>query len=718
MTPDPPGVPPPATLPASVKLPRPGPTALGLLAISVGLWLASAGGLGVPRRLAQLVVAGMVVAALGFLAQSIRKLWRGDWLEGQEGRWLLAVLALAGLTYGIGLGHEIGLLSFADEGIFRAQAERINRGQLLKGWFIYPHLLFYLDAFALWLGGLFRGPVEALARGVYGLSDPVYVNALLTRFVTGLLGAATVLPTFLLGRRLGGSVAAALAGGLVAFSPLYLEVAHLNLSDVPAGFFATLTVWAAVRLLDGESTGGYVLAGLAAGLAAGSKYPAGVAAVAIFAVWLRARLASRRAPVEPTSRSPYNQPWGLAVAAGAAIAAFLATTPSLLAFPQAVLGGGADPLFGARLYNDRGWVGVAHASNLAFYGKEIAYGLGLGALVAGLSGLGLLAFDRAERPRLARLGWAMAFPLTFGLLLLAMRLAVRRNLMPILPALAVALAVGAALLWQRAGRLASPWRGLGRAALALAVLLPPAATSAGLLVTWSFPTTRQQAVAWIGQHFPPGSYVVREDYTPDLGPPLRFFQRRPRMAIRIPPPEMADPKHDFLIVASDAYGRFLRLDREGDPEVADPARRYRELFARHPEVAIFQPDRLHGGPEVRIFHLDPEAPPFARAARFGAADAWPAADAMRPAGATAVAFSEEGSWAMFKAHLAAGSYRAILQASAGGELEIRTREDSVLARVPITPESPARVELPRPEKYFFYVSLPAGSRLEGLSLEP
>ncbi|HEX4955722.1 MAG TPA: glycosyltransferase family 39 protein [Thermoanaerobaculia bacterium] len=702
-----------------MKLPRPGslapgPVALGLLAISVALWLASAGGLGVPRRLSQLVVVATVLAALGFLAQAIGRLWRGEWLEGPEGRWLLGVLALAGLTYGLGLGHEIGLLSFADEGIFRAQAERINRGQLLKGWFIYPHLLFYLDAFGLWLGGLFRGPVDAVARGVYGLTDPLLVNALITRWVTGALGAATVVPAFLLGRRLGGSVAAVLAGGLVALSPLYLEIAHLNLSDVPAGFFATMTVWAAARLLDGESTRGYVLAGLCAGLAAGSKYPAGVSALAIFAVWLRARLPAH----QPAAGSATGRPWGLPVAAGAAIAAFVTTTPSLLAFPQAVLGGGADPLFGVRLYNDQGWVGVAHASNLAFYGKEILRGLGLGALVAGLGGLGVMAFDRAERPRFARLAWAMAFPLAFGLLLLGMKLAVRRNLMPILPAMAMALAVGAAVLWRRAGSLTPRWRALARAALALAVLVPPAVTATGLLVRWSFPTTRQQAVAWIGQHFPPGAYVIREDYSPDLGPPLRYFQRRPRMAIRIPPAEMVDPKHDYLIVASEAYGRFLRPDREGDPQVADPARRYRELFARYPEVARFEPDRLHGGPEVRIFQLDPETPTFAPAVRFGAEDAWPATDAMRPEGATEVVFSEDGSWAMFKSHLAAGSYGVTLVADAAGELAIRTREDGELARLPIGPDAPARVELPRAAKYFFYLSLPPGSRLEGLELAP
>ncbi|HLE85138.1 MAG TPA: glycosyltransferase family 39 protein, partial [Thermoanaerobaculia bacterium] len=412
----------------------------GLWAATVALWLLDALGRGLPAAVDR-VVAGLALSATAaLLVRAVRRRWR----EGLAGRLLLAVLALALAACFIGLASELTTRYFGDEGIYRANARRINGGQLLRPYFVYPHLLFHLDALALWLAGLFGPVVPRLASALYGVEGVGPVAALVTRGVTALLGALTAAPVFAAARRVAGLFAAATAGALAALSPLYLEVAHLNLSDVPGAFFAAMTVMQCAALLDGESRRGYLLAGLWAGLAAGGKYPAGVVAVAIAAVWLRWRIAERR------------WGWGLPWAGAAALAAFLATTPSLLAFPAAVFsGGGKDILLGVRQYAGSGWTGVVRESNLAYYGWLLRLDKGLPALGLGLTGIaGLGSRERA------RWLWLTPFPAAYLILILAMNVAVSRNLLPALPALAVLLGAGAAgwlrwldrLLPEAAGR--------------------------------------------------------------------------------------------------------------------------------------------------------------------------------------------------------------------------------------------------------------------------
>ena len=81
-------------------------------------------------------------------------------------------------------------------------------------------------------------------------------------------------------------LAATFASALIIFSPLYNSIAHQLIADVPAAAFGAFSLYFVSRLLEEERLEDYLLAGAAAGLAAASKYPGGMVAVAIFAVWL------------------------------------------------------------------------------------------------------------------------------------------------------------------------------------------------------------------------------------------------------------------------------------------------------------------------------------------------------------------------------------------------------------------------------------------------
>jgi len=726
---------------------------VGLASVVVlALWLADA--LGATLSGASLLGARLAVLAAGgaSVALAVRAAYR-LWRQGGAARWLVVLALLALVLCFLGLGHESASRDFGDEGIYRAQAERINQeGQLLKPWFIYPHLLFFLDALALWIASLFGPAVATLSRELYGISGALPVAVLVTRSVTALPGGLTVAPVFIGARRLAGDRAAVAAGALVALSPLWIEIAHLNLSDVVGGFFAAMTVMQVTALIERERTRDYLLAGTWAGLAAGGKYPAGVVAVAIAGAWLLCRVRPRTADGSAAGRDAIarNATWsaraGIVWAAAAALAAFLATTPSLLAYPAAALGlhgGGADLFFGVRQYSARGWTGVVHQSNALYYLQQLVRAFGVPALVAGTVGIGLL--PGRNRRRVVAL---LPFPVVYLGLLLSMEMAVRRNLLPVLPVVAMLLGAGLAGAWGRvAGSVESDRRdGRDRRGLpdkarprsrrvriawamaaALLILGPPAGRSATQAVRFVQPTTREVAAAWMETHLPPGSFLVREAYTPRPGPSWRFPSRNPRFAIRLTQDELRDPRNDFLLLAAGSYRRFLDPHNLDDPVLASGRRRYQEIFRDFDLVHRWRDGRFRAGPEIRLYRLDPANPPYATAARFGPGDALLRSPAMAtgrpsasaPPGTNAIIYTKTGQWSLYKPFLEAGSYQVTLATRApSGQVEVRDRANRLLASAAFVGAPVVSVRLPERQKVFLYVTLPPGSSLSAVAVEP
>jgi hypothetical protein len=686
--------------------------AVASAAVVLLLWLLVITHHGLPRRVNQAALAAALILGSAWLSRLAGRLWRGELMDRTAGRFLLLATAIALLAQAIGLGHEIGALYFADEGWFLAEAKRINAERPLRPWFVYPHFLFYWDALALWVADLCGPLVPAVARRLWSVEGALNVSAVVTRAASALLAALATVPTFLGARRLalapadGGErddAAAARAGLaaalLLALSPTLVEVGHLNLADVPAGFWSACAAYGVALLIERETVRRYVLTGAAAGLAAVSKYPAGVVAVAIAAVWLRGVIARRRLGA------------GLLWAALAASAAFVLAMPSILRFPDVAFIGGEghpDVFFGVRLYGNARWHGVVRESNALYYLRELAHAFGWPALALGGAGVATLA--RSHR---RRLGWMLPFPLVHLALLLAMAVAVRRNLMPLLPFLAIVLGSGLAGLYSWC---AARWRRPLAAAVAAAVFVAPSAATAVLLVQQSRPTTRDEAAAWMRAHLPPGSFLVQEQYTPLVGPEEVFPARRPRFAARLEPQVLRDARHDYLLLSSEAYGRFFdsrNLEKLASDETA---RRYRDIFTTTPLVREWTPGRFQDGPTLRLYRLDPAAPNYPGSGRLDAEQALVSAASMRPDGAD-IHFDRAGEWALFKTRLDAGAYRLRAPGAAGGRLRVRTREDDRETIAPLD-NGLARFSLDRPRKVFLYLELEPGSRLSELTIEP
>jgi len=676
----------------------------------IALWLIdalAAPNAGTPATVDTLAAWAAVTATAAVVALQATRLWRA----GRSGRILLAVLVLAGVTYFTGLGQEVTGRYFGDEGIYLAQALRINQhGQLLRPWFIYPHLLFYLDAVALWLASALGPIVPWLARVLYGVTEPSAIAPLVTRGVTALLGFGAVAPAYVAARRIAGEVAAPIAGALLALCPLFIQVAHLNISDVAGAFFAAMAFMQCALLLDAETRRDYLLAGLWSGLAAGGKYPAGVVAIAVAGVWLGWRLRRR------------DLRFGLLWAAAAAIAGFVGTTPSFLAFPGAAFSGqGTDVTFGFRQYAQAGWSGVVRASNVAYYLGQLRGAFGLPALVLGLAGIPWL--NRTARCRLL---WLAPFPVAYLALMLAMHIALPRNLLPVLPALAALAGAGISAWVVLAARRIPPTRLRNGVAVLVVTICLALPIWKGVVSTIRFarPSTRELAAAWIPAHLPPGSALVQEVYTPLILPEHLYPSVRTRFVVRLPPDQLRDPRFDFIFVASAAYNRFFHLEALDDRFEEGGRERYEQIFETFPPVKDWVPGTFRAGPVLRLFELDPEHPPWGSAIHRRASDLLTRAPEMRPDDGGPIVFRSPGQWALAKGYLEPGRYTVTVDAdltAAGGAgrggVQVMTREGEEIDVNLFVGGASTTVDLPRRAKYFVYLRLPEGSVLRGVRIE-
>lgn len=584
---------------------------------------------------------------------------------------LAALLLVALLLRFTGLHHEVADRPWLDEGTYVHHAQQIRAGEPWSATFVYPHLTYYAESALLWLQERLEGPWSALCREWLGITNPLERTWLWLRTYAALLGALVVLPVYLAAERLAagprrgrpalGWAAGAVAGLLIVFSPLVNRLTHVNISDGPAAVFAAFCFAAAVGLLDRESARGYLLAGVAGGLAAASKYPAGLVVVAVFAVWVRHRLGRGGGGGDER-----GTPWGLMWAALAALAVFLAATPSFFVFPDAALHGDRGVLFGVRQYAGGGWIGVQPRSNLGFYGGLLLHQLGWPALLAAVAGVAL-----AGRELRRRLAWMTPFPLLYLALVCAMTLVVPRNLLPAVPPLAVFAGVGVASagswMWERWGAARRIKTAAGAAAALLLVAVPavPAVTAS---LAMAAPSTLELARQWMVENLPPGTFVLREEYTPNL-PGEHFVSWKSRFAARVPWEVARGEGVDYVVLASTAYSRFFDPEARTEEHHAIYLDWYRRTFAELPELLRVEPNRLRWGPEVRVFRLPPAADMAAGPFRFAAGAIFVPDGAMRRDDGAVVQFYLPGQWISVKPYLPSGRYR--VRVAGEGELDGR-----------------------------------------------
>jgi hypothetical protein len=409
---------------------------------------------------------------------------------------LAAVLvgALALRLWGIGHGLPFSY-NIDEEGHFVPVAIGFFGHGLDPRYFLNPpgytellHLVF-----AVWFGGR-----EQVAHAYVEHPSEVF---LIARVACALLGTAAVWLLHLVGARLFdrrvGLLAAAL--GAVAFLPVFYS--HLALNDVPALLPVTLALLATALVLTRGGAGPLVLGGLAVGVAAGTKYTAGIVLLPLVTAIAVCALEDRR----PLLRALIVP---LAIVLGASVAGFFVANPhAFLSFSdfrsgissQRELAGG-DELSKLGLTQDNGVV---------YYLWTFTWGIGwVPALAAVAGAIRLLLRD----PRLALV--LLPAPILYVLYMGGQQRYFGRWALPLFPIamlLAASVAVPAvAWVARRAPRLALP----AGIVVVLALLGQGLVYSVHVDRVLARPDTRGSAHDWLVANVPAGAKLVLEPIVP------------------------------------------------------------------------------------------------------------------------------------------------------------------------------------------------------------
>jgi hypothetical protein len=515
--------------------------------------------------------------------------------------------------------------------------------------FKYPSFAIDLQVISLalvkaWLALMGQARSGLELQAVYFMDPtPFYLAG---RVVTAVLGALTVWPAYGIAKRAGGLGAALLAGLLVALSVPLIAKSQVIEVDVPLALFVTLAVALAVRLADPASARPLrtaIVTGVAAGLAASTKYPGAIALVpALVAAWLRGR-ADRTFGLRGTIRAA-------ACIGVSMLAAFFLTSPYVVL---------DHATFSSQLAEERqhmvlGHFGSAEGATWLYYARAWFTTL-LGPVVGVFALAGLTWFGVLRRAPWALIVSSCVVP--FMVILCSWTMRADRYILAILPLALVAAAVtlyavaalGLARRSSRAGKRRlgaglSPrvsWAlGIGLAALLLVFDLPRWAAHARQLG----PDSRTLALRWVEANVPAGSLLAVESYGPPLVSPISLsavdrelfaeLRRRgfaPPLYGVLPIPmfqvvaersaALYDPRLyrgvDFWIVSASVRDRY-----RGDPaRFRSQVAFYDTLATRWIEVARFAPSTGNGAPIFvyrnpnadRPFALRTSPPPEPRA---------------------------------------------------------------------------------------------------------
>jgi hypothetical protein len=568
---------------------------------------------------------------------------------------LSLALRVAGLGWGLpGPGRNYPY--HPDEPLLALAVLRVDfqAVQLNPHFFNYGSLCIYLDRLAVdgaARAGLINLRPQSRADVARLIGDVIAAG----RWLTVLMGVLTVAATAALGARLFGAGTGALAALLLALAPLHLAHGHYNTVDVSSALWTTLCLLLCAGVLSQPNRGALAAAGACAGLAASTKYNAGIVFIAplftLAATWRRGEwYASDRAAA--VIYTPL-----------AAAAAFLITTPGIFLYP--------DQFWHDFLYEvhhtatGHGLVFV-HTPPAWLYhlSQSLPDGLGLPLAIAVVAGV-VWALLR-HRPED---GLLLVFVLAYYVLIGGAVVKFSRYLLPILPALLV---LAARLLTGEGKLVGSNARGKApagvssgphsasdsapgdsltaelassgrpvahqRALALLLVLLWTTASGIAMAAVFARPDPRDQAADWVVRNRRRGERVglVSQPwfYTPPLSPSLGCTHALQRILgepvpawivapsrgqSTLSPAELARSQPAYIVTSEFEYIDPLRLRAEvgktdGTTALFDAMRdRYQLIrtFRNRPTLGPLRwfeerppvHDLLYPMPDVRIYRL-------------------------------------------------------------------------------------------------------------------
>lgn len=494
---------------------------------------------------------------------------------------VLALLAAALLRFWA-LPHGVPFSVQVDEPEVMLRAVRMMKtGDLNPHFFDYPTFYMYLQAAvatARFLAGAMRGEWASLAQAP---PEAFYVWG---RAVTALMGTATVWILYRAGMRWDRRTAL-LAAVMFAVMPLHVRESHFVLTDVPVTFFVMLAFLLSLRAQEQPTAAAFAFAGMAAGLAAGTKYNGAVAVLVPL-------LCCAMTPAVRPSRAVAIL-WTIAGMLGA----FLVVAPYTLIDLPVFLNQFA------RLSAEYRTVSPGQDPVWLTYLKHLRNALGWPGSAIVIAGLALGGYRAIAGP--ARVKWILAilFPIVYFRFISNQNLVFGRYLLPLLPFLSLlgATAIVATVRGMAGTRLSRPARNAIIIALTFLAIAPPAYTSIAFDANAARVWTTAQAYEWILREIPRGTRVTMESrqiLLPDAYKATYLAQLRLH-----PLDRYVEDGVDYLVASSQCYGPYFDAANGGPQKYPQEYADYLEIFNRTEEVARFTPSAEHPGPEVRILKL-------------------------------------------------------------------------------------------------------------------
>jgi hypothetical protein len=443
---------------------------------------------------------------------------------------IAAILALGAIlrfwTIGSGVPHTVGV---DEPEILRRVVHMMKTGDLNPHFFDYGGLILYFHLAVATgrfvLGAMGGDPAFRSLDQIW--EGPFYLWA---RYATAFVGTLIIYVVYRAGLRWGARVAL-VAAMITAIHPNLVREAHFALTDTPLTFFVALALLLSLIASETGRVRWFAAAGAAAGLAAAIKYNGALALAMPLAV----------AAVSPAVRLRVPAALG---ALGAAPAAFLIAAPySLLALPE-FLGAFA---YLATSYNQS----RAPSEVAGLYVTYLRNGFGLGpgwhlfgwiGLSVSLAGVVVLLGQLMSPARRAAAAAVLAFSAVYFWLISHQSLVYARYALPLLPMLALALAVGFWRLTDAAAGIAGPtsawrsrqslpaeaasaasaWRRRAAVIVLLAATVPPLWQSVSFDWNRRKIGTDETMARWLTEHLSPEDPILIETPTIVLPPPFQW----------------------------------------------------------------------------------------------------------------------------------------------------------------------------------------------------
>lgn len=540
-------------------------------------------------------------------------------------------LAVAGLTLAalalrlFGISDNLPYTSNPDEPAVADRALGIlQTGDYNPHYFVYPNLYTYMQA-AVFLPRFFllvsSGSLETLDQVV---PTDFYLWG---RLLTALLGTLTVPVVFLAARRLYGTTTALIAAAFMATNSVHLVYSQLITTDVPATFFSALSLLTIAWLLppskaahDANPTPHsplpsrrlYLIAGVAMGLAVGTKYNSALVVLPFLLAHAYA-VAAQTPALGHRLRAFFGGRLWLALASMAG--AFLLTTPFALFDLPNFLNDIASVLAHYRF----GHLGFEGDDNWRFYFGTFLQSDFLPTLLA-LVGV-IVALARRNRADLLLL----SFPLVFYLSMSSYRVNFTRNMLPIIPFTSILAAMSLALAWnallaylakqpgaaQRPITRLAPW--LLGVIVALG-LLPQTAAALQRGYRQTQPDTRLRAAQWLDANTRPGTKLWLEFDTPKLAPG-RYLIGSGRHVTEHPMDWYVANRYEYLILSAGAYKPVVYDRPESNPPLRDAYLRFFDANRANLLVS-FETNKVdHPGPTIQVYRTGYTPPKSAQDVR-------------------------------------------------------------------------------------------------------